>query len=648
MTESKSSKHDIELEFDINRDEDLSITNTNHDGFFSATSELLSYASTLEGRTSSYNDLSFISYGSMPSVITQGHVYPHSEVVSGSKSLGLGSENPEKSKFEITSTMTNIEICAILSTAFSYGCIMSTLFLLVLPIECQRIQHSTTTHVSKSLALGGFAVIAGLSQLVTPVVGMLSDHFEVNGEYYPELKKMGKRMPYLLLGSLMVASGNLGQGYFSGIEPSEWSMYTCAFTIHMLGINVVYVVMIALIPDLVPDAQIGVANGLLALMSVSGSLFGFTSFHLILNQNVNIMYQLYVFVSVITAFLTFLFVRRREEQVEKEKRDYEDEVNINTSDIISNYDEQIDSKSHDDCDLLNTSEYTYLHKNSQKIKLEEVSRESSSKQEKNSNTEHSFWPAPHVLLYMMLYEPIKDRSHAEIRSAYWIDATLHYDFLIVTISRLFYYMGISCQTFFLYFIHDEIHVESSLVKLAVDPAAAVSMLAIIAQIAGAITCYPIGYISDKYFEKKRKPFVYLACLILSTAYISMLFCNTLDQMSIVVIFFGAANGMYLTMDTSLAVDTLPDDNDIAAQLLGVWGVFGFIGSACGPLIGGLILFFVGKKGLSHSLELHKNIEDSNSDENYYNFIGYIGLMCISALYFIISAASLSFVKKKGV
>ena len=45
-----------------------------------------------------------------------------------------------------------------------------------------------------------------------------------------------------------------------------------------------------------------------------------------------------------------------------------------------------------------------------------------------------------------------------------------------------------------------------------------------------------------------------------------------------------------------------DDHDVhdhkdTAQLLGVWGVFGFIGSATGPpLAGGIILLVFGRKG----------------------------------------------------
>jgi hypothetical protein len=79
---------------------------------------------------------------------------------------------------------------------------------------------------------------------------------------------------------------------------------------------------------------------------------------------------------------------------------------------------------------------------------------------------------------------------------------------------------------------------------------------------------------------RRRPLVYLACAILASSTFSLIFCRTLDEMVTVVLIFGGANGMYLTMDTSLAVDTLPPEDETgdgesgSAQLLGIWGVAG--------------------------------------------------------------------------
>lgn len=173
---------------------------------------------------------------------------------------------------------------------------------------------------------------------------------------------------------------------------------------------------------------------------------------------------------------------------------------------------------------------------------------------------------PWLLLRTMLYDPIRELELKTLFTAYSIDRTKYHDFFVVTVSRLCYYCGISVQTFFLYFLHDIIHVKE-------DPEVAVAYLAILAQISGAFLCYPIGVASDRLFRGRRKPFVYLACAMLGGLTVTMIFATTMHQMTILCLILGAANGIYLTMETSLAVDTLPIDYDDGpsggnAQLLG--------------------------------------------------------------------------------
>jgi MFS family permease len=255
----------------------------------------------------------------------------------------------------------------------------------------------------------------------------------------------------------------------------------------------------------------------------------------------------------------------------------------------------------------------------------------------------------------MIYDPIKAMEYETFTAAYTVDPKTHHDFFVVTISRTFYYMGISVQTFFLYFVHDVIHVYDR-------PEAAVAILAIVGQCAGAVTCYPVGWLSDQYMGGRRKPFVYMACAILIAANLGMLWCTTLHQMMIVCTFLGAANGMYLTMDTSLAVDTLPDHNKTtnnnsnhnmdsddkegeegSAQLLGIWGVAGFVGSALGPLLGGPLLHVFGST--SGIISPNNATAEDHAD---YSIRGYCVLLSISAFYFALSATILFFVKRPGV
>eukprot|EP00548_Thalassiothrix_antarctica_P001252 CAMPEP_0194143248 /NCGR_PEP_ID=MMETSP0152-20130528/12433_1 /TAXON_ID=1049557 /ORGANISM="Thalassiothrix antarctica, Strain L6-D1" /LENGTH=115 /DNA_ID=CAMNT_0038842565 /DNA_START=336 /DNA_END=680 /DNA_ORIENTATION=+ len=111
---------------------------------------------------------------------------------------------------------------------------------------------------------------------------------------------------------------------------------------------------------------------------------------------------------------------------------------------------------------------------------------------------------------------------------------------------------------------------------------------------------------------------------------SMILVRTVQQMVFVSVVLGGANGMYLTMDTSLAVDTLrlssTNNNDTShkkenAQLLGVWGVAGFIGTALGPLVGGPLLYIFGKT------------DEEVDGEMVYSIRGYGVVLGLSAFYY---------------
>lgn len=95
----------------------------------------------------------------------------------------------------------------------------------------------------------------------------------------------------------------------------------------------------------------------------------------------------------------------------------------------------------------------------------------------------------------------------------------------------------------------------------------------------------------------------------------------------------------MTLETSLAVDTLPHTvTDGAsghnAQLLGLWGVAAFLGSSLGPLIGGPILYYVGSSGTVAGQD--------------YSIHGYAVVLSLSAVYFLLSAVSLRWVKNATV
>ncbi|GFH60564.1 hypothetical protein CTEN210_17040 [Chaetoceros tenuissimus] len=528
--------------------------------------------------------------------------------------------------------MTSFSLVALLSTAFSYGCIMTTLFLLTLPIECQRIEQETSEYSSvairKSIALGIFAAIAGVSQLVSPIIGLISDKYEPKAG----MKGLGKRLPYLVVGTIMVVFGMLGQLYASSpihrlkvedntlisshdndlvhvntktvVLGGAWIRYALFFTIASVGFNISYTVMMAMIPDYVHTSQTGSANGALGFMVVAGSLFGFSMFNF-LGQTVLEMYKLYAFVATMTGIITFICVIDRERMIAQWYKEH---------------------------DILDEEDMEKLDKETEQ-------------QQKEDDDSVAFYDVP-SLFKLLVAQPLAEEE--DLLSAFSFDISEHRDFFIVTISRFFYYLGISTQTFFLYFIHDEL----KHTKATADPEAAVALLAMMGQSFGALTAPTVGYLSDYCLNSRRKPFVYVACIFLGFGNLAIAFCSDLEQMMFVVCILGAANGIYLTMDTSLAVDTLDsDDYDLlsddglkkvdhlhghegAAQMLGVWGVCGTLASAVGPVVGGLVLEFVGRK-------------DAN-DGQFYSLLGYETLFTLTAIFFLFSAVSLAFVQKKGV
>lgn len=510
---------------------------------------------------------------------------------------------PDNDSVSYTTTSLPIfNIVAILSTAFSYGCILTTLFIITLPIECERI-NIEHPDIPKSVALGVFVAIAGATQLVSPLVGRLSD------TYIPPIPHdLGQRMPYLVLGSVCTCVGLLGQALSSYY--GFWIRYSFAFFLHMIGLNVIYAMMIALIPDQVPRHQTGVANGILALLLVTGSLFGFALFHSFLSESIQNMYGLYTCIVIATTILTATHAH------------------------------------HADAEL----SYQRMHRKRRHSMIAELATDQETRQLSTTPWKKAAQNAakkaqqivvttPTLILRTMLVDPIRKLDSQTFYRSYTIDIEKNHDFFVVTISRLFYYCGMSVQTFFLYYLHDIIGVKQ-------NPEAVVAALAILGQCSGAITCYPVGYISDAMLGGRRKPFVYFACSLLGSATLALLFTRTLEQMTICCLILGAANGMYLTMDTSLAVDTLPqekeddgDEDEGSAQLLGIWGVAAFLGSALGPMIGGPLLYYFGGQG-----SLPHEMSSGEREGEEYTITGYAVVLCLSTIYFFCSAYSLTFIR----
>ena len=373
--------------------------------------------------------------------------------------------------------------------------------------------------------------------------------------------------------------------------------------------------MLAILPDQVPKQQTGIANGILAFQLVLGSLFGFGLFHSFLSDDIQSMYGLYTCIVIVSTIATGTHAHDRDAELAAHRTARRRQLAGRVRRRESKRQRQ------DSCIYRSAQQKT--------PRWRRVAKKAA------RTAKQVLVLTPSMVLKSMLIDTCQRMNWSDFFESYTIDTVLYHDFFVVTISRLFYYSGMSIQTFFLYYVHDILHVTD-------NPEATVASLAILGQIAAAFTCYPVGLLSDKYLNGQRRPLVYFACSLLFGACLSLLFIHDLTQMTRAVAILGAANGIYLTMDTSLAVDTLPHDLEDSAQLLGVWGVAAFLGSALGPMIGGPLLFIFGSKNSDQ--DFSDVVGNDDDDTESYDWLGYAVVLSLGASYFLISALTLLFIR----
>jgi len=162
------------------------------------------------------------------------------------------------------------------SFAFAYSLILSTMGLVTLPMEVEMMYPE-----NKGLMLGVMLGVAGISQLICPLVGYFSDRCTWS---------MGRRVPYMIGGSSLTLMGDLAMMWARNHGPNP-GVYIAALFVALLGLNVTYSAFTALNADFVPQRQMGIASGVMAIMQLMGSCMGFALLTFVLQvQDSYIMY----------------------------------------------------------------------------------------------------------------------------------------------------------------------------------------------------------------------------------------------------------------------------------------------------------------------------------------------------------------------
>eukprot|EP00457_Paulinella_chromatophora_P005229 gb/GEZN01005243.1/.p1 GENE.gb/GEZN01005243.1/~~gb/GEZN01005243.1/.p1 ORF type:complete len:526 (-),score=63.02 gb/GEZN01005243.1/:213-1790(-) len=158
--------------------------------------------------------------------------------------------------------MSILRLFAINSCVFAYGLIVATMGLIVLPLESTRLFPD-----DHAFMMGVMLAVTGMSQLICPIAGYLSDR---------SLSCLGRRRPFILVGT---ALGILGL-YALYLCRQHVFPFTYLFSLFCatLGLNLMYSGYTALVPDLVPQSQNGLASGIMGVMGMMGSCLGFFLF----------------------------------------------------------------------------------------------------------------------------------------------------------------------------------------------------------------------------------------------------------------------------------------------------------------------------------------------------------------------------------
>jgi len=295
-------------------------------------------------------------------------------------------------------------IALMLSFNFTNGVLLASYMLLMLPMESERIDPD-----NRSTVLGSLMFIAGITQLINPLIGLASDRC---------VSTWGRRRPFIFAGGIVGTVGILAQDLASSRRVP--AMYYAAYTVSMFALNTAYTAVVGIMADLIPASQSGTASGIAALLTLLGANAGFLFFNSApgsTEDRLHAMYLMYTWVVLVPVFITMVSAN---EVPQKPAADCEDDSMLSKE----------DDKAKEDAGILSGKP---CPRNSSRLFTRAI-------------------------------------TCRDVLEAYYIDPREHMDFSLVFWSRTLYYVGASVQTFFKFYLKDVIGIEdaeAAIVKTAV-------------------------------------------------------------------------------------------------------------------------------------------------------------------------------------
>jgi len=451
-----------------------------------------------------------------------------------------------------------LQICAISIFWFALNFHWSALGIIILPSQVFKL----VGEAQKGEALA-FILVPGafVSLFANPLFGMLSD--ETRGRF----ARIGRRRPYILVGTLV----NVGALVWMALAHDLPSL-AIAYALIQFSNNAATAPFHALLPDIVPREQRGLASGVMGLLATTGSISGVIMAGTFIDasksatayqQGLWLTYGIIIAVMLSMMLITILSVKEKESMSGRIDDQNRQARSLNSEQLPSLDPLATAPRSWLTRKLIfnivvtllavvcvwglllgwNALPFTSLKINGdvQQVVLEIV--------------------ATIGILRLFDFNPRRDP-----------------DFAWVLLTRLVMTIGIyTVQDFLQFYMRDAVRVT--------NPEAQTTNFIIILSITSLISALAAGWLSDRF---GRKRMVYFSGGFMALVGLIFVLTHSLPIIFVAAAIFGLGYGAYISVDWALVADVLPSRRNYARDM-GVWNISQSLPQVIAPIIGGPLL-----------------------------------------------------------
>ncbi|GCE11125.1 MFS transporter [Tengunoibacter tsumagoiensis] len=397
-------------------------------------------------------------------------------------------------------------------------------------------------HEGEALA---FVLVPGafVALLVNPLFGLLSD--QMRGRF----AKWGRRRPYILIGTLV----NVAALVWMALAPNIVSLMV-AYIFVQLSSNAAQAPFHALLPDIVPPEQRGMASGVMGLLTIGGNIGGVLLAGMFVDASLPspayqhglwLIYGVIIGVMLVFMLVTILSVRERPVLPESSVEEHSVRPSWLTRSRLFTIGGTLLAivLAWSLLALWNYLNFTSVHVSGdvQQVVLELL--------------------ASVGLLRLFGFNPRRNPAFG------WVFAT-----------RLVMMLGIyTIQAFFQYYVRDVVG--------SAHPEIDTRNFSIVVSLSSILSVFVVGWLSDRY---GRKIMVYISGFVMGLVGLTFVITHSLIFILIAGALFGFSYGAYQSVDWALVADVLPSQQNYARDM-GVWSISLALPQIIAPVLGGPLI-----------------------------------------------------------